>query len=114
MRKRDVWVDWAKAILIWLMVVGHAGCDGISRDFIYAFHMPAFFIISGYLYKPHPLMKAIKSFGVPILFFSMVNLALIFGKMLSKGESVDYDFLAQITPPSDRPKTLIFCCLSLF
>lgn len=78
------------------MVVGHAGCNGIPRDFIYAFHMPA---ISGYLYKPHPLVKTIKSFGVPILFFSMVNLALIFGKMLLKGESVDYEFLAQITPP---------------
>ena len=99
MRKREVWVDWAKAILIWLMIVGHAGCDGIPRDFIYAFHMPAFFIISGYLYKPHPLVKTIKSFGVPILFFSMVNLALIFGKVLLKGESVDYDFLSQITPP---------------
>ena len=94
------WIDSAKGLLILLVVLGHmSDINGELKNWIFTFHMPAFFIISGYLYKPHPLMKTIKSFGVPILFFSMVNLALIFGKMLLKGESVDYDFLSQITPP---------------
>lgn len=34
------------------MVVGHSGCPKWLHDFIYAFHMPLFFICSGYFYKP--------------------------------------------------------------
>lgn len=42
------WIDWAKVILIMLVVLGH--CQDLKyADFIYAFHIPAFFFISGYL-----------------------------------------------------------------
>lgn len=44
---RIAWVDWFKAILIILVVMGH--CGGIFSPIIYAFHIPAFFFISGYL-----------------------------------------------------------------
>ena len=66
MSDRENWIDWTKAILIWLMVLGHARLNGILLDFVYAFHMPAFFVISGYLYKPHNFIHTIKSFGIPI------------------------------------------------
>lgn len=46
-KSRLVWVDWAKAILIILVVIGH--CGGIFSPLIYSFHIPAFFFISGYL-----------------------------------------------------------------
>ena len=36
--------------------------------------MPALFIISGYLFKPHAWYKTILSFAVPITFFSVINL----------------------------------------
>ena len=57
--KEIVWLDWAKAIGIWLVVLGHtiqATCMDreIGRfcyDFIYTFHMPLFFILSGYLFQ---------------------------------------------------------------
>lgn len=42
-------LDIAKAICIILMVVGHSGCPTHLRSFIYMFHMPCFFFISGYL-----------------------------------------------------------------
>ena len=42
-------IDIAKAICIILMVVGHSGCPIPLRSFIYMFHMPCFFFISGYL-----------------------------------------------------------------
>lgn len=49
---RDRSIDIVKGIGIILMVVGHSGCPKWLHDFIYAFHMPLFFICSGYFYKP--------------------------------------------------------------
>lgn len=52
---RLTFVDWYKSILILLVIVGHtnliegAGGGTILMSFIYSFHIPAFFIISGYL-----------------------------------------------------------------
>jgi len=45
---REEWVDIARGIAMLLVVLGHMG---VARTFIYTFHMPVFFFISGYLYK---------------------------------------------------------------
>lgn len=50
-QKRDNTLDIAKAICICLMVVGHSGCPEYLHRFIYMFHMPCFFFISGWLLK---------------------------------------------------------------
>ena len=47
MRKRLVWVDIAKGIAIILMIIGHE-ISGNIRTFIFSFHMPLFFILSGF------------------------------------------------------------------
>ena len=47
--QRFHWIDWAKVILIYLMVVGHCFPIKWQYNLIYAFHMPAFFFISGFL-----------------------------------------------------------------
>lgn len=49
--KRDESVTIAKAIGIILMVVGHSGLGGYPIRFIYLFHMPLFFFLSGYCFK---------------------------------------------------------------
>lgn len=49
--KRIEWVDVAKAIAILMMVIGHE-VQGNARVFIFSFHMPLFFILSGYTAKP--------------------------------------------------------------
>ncbi len=36
---------------ILLVVIGHSGCPELLYNLIYSFHMPLFFIISGYLYN---------------------------------------------------------------
>lgn len=57
--KRIAYIDSIKGFAILLVVMGHTFHDfkGINMafiDFIYAFHMPLFFIISGYLgYKKY-------------------------------------------------------------
>lgn len=46
--ERIAWIDMAKAIAILLMIVGHEINSGGVRSFIFSFHMPLFFILSGY------------------------------------------------------------------
>lgn len=45
------YVSIAKAIGIILMVVGHSGCPQAIIRFIYIFHMPLFFVLSGLFFK---------------------------------------------------------------
>ncbi len=40
-----------KGICITLMVIGHTGCPEYLGNVIYSFHMPCFFVVSGYLFK---------------------------------------------------------------
>lgn len=46
---RIEWIDWMKAIGIYLVILGHF--YSIGEKFIYAFHVPLFFLISGMLTK---------------------------------------------------------------
>lgn len=57
------------------MVVGHWTTSDLLLSYIYSFHMPALFVVSGYLYRPHSWIKTIIRFSIPVVFFSLVNLA---------------------------------------
>lgn len=57
--KRDVSLDIAKGIGIILVVVGHV-IHGPVQSFIYLFHVPLFFLISGILYKPVDIKTSIR------------------------------------------------------
>ena len=74
-KQRIVWVDWAKTILIALVCVGHFNSPETQKMLIWGCHMPAFFIISGYLYRRHGAWQTIYSFAIPMLFFT----AIVFG-----------------------------------
>lgn len=76
-------VSLAKGIGILLMVVGHAGCPSAMRSFIYMFHMPLFFIISGYCFKDFYLTdfktfakKRIRGLYVPFVKYSLLFILL--------------------------------------
>lgn len=45
--KRLLWIDWMKAIGIYFIVAGHFFGEGYK--YIYAFNVPVFFLISGFL-----------------------------------------------------------------
>lgn len=47
--ERDLRFDIAKGIAMLLVIWGHTSI--IGRNFIYSFHMPVFFIISGYFFR---------------------------------------------------------------
>lgn len=53
---RDKRVSISKGICIILMVYCHAGCNNVQHDFIYMFHMPLFFFVSGYCFKEKYLL----------------------------------------------------------
>lgn len=54
-QNRDNTIDITKGIGILLVIVGHTGglpADTYIHHFIYSFHMPLFFILGGFLFKP--------------------------------------------------------------
>lgn len=58
---RVLWADYAKFIAIYFVVLGHSDLPcGNFRNFIYLFHLPLFFLISGYF--DNSLKYTFKSF----------------------------------------------------
>lgn len=54
MAERKYWLDYAKVYGMFLVVLGHfTPCykEVYSSQLLYSFHLPLFFIISGYLFK---------------------------------------------------------------
>ena len=82
--KRNAEADIVKGICIILMLLGH--CGFLYYNLIYLFHMPVFFILSGYFVSEnqwkdkqsylHLLKKRIKSLYVPLVACNIVFLLL--------------------------------------
>lgn len=80
---RVEWVDAAKGVGIMLVIAGHVWWSGPWRDAIYTFHMPLFFLLSGYMVKPQPTFRLIggqaRSLLVPFAAFSLILIAVDLG-----------------------------------
>lgn len=84
--KRLSWLDSLRGFGIILITLGHLGCFELLERYIYSFHVPLFFFISGYLYRrgTQPLKNYIKkktmTIFVPFVSWTflstMVNVAL--------------------------------------
>lgn len=92
MVKRIHYLDYAKGIAIILVVLGHIFSGGNIKTYIYSFHMPLFFIISGYLFNysnvksfKEFINKKIKAYLIPYVTFSIIN---ILGYYLLSGLSL--------------------------
>lgn len=63
-RKRVDWIDIARGIAIICVIVGHSlgtYWPNFLAEFIFVFHMPIFFVLSGYLYRPKNSFTLTKS-----------------------------------------------------
>ncbi|MCM2532901.1 acyltransferase family protein [Neobacillus pocheonensis] len=79
MNKRIDWLDVGKGLGMLLVMLGHTDIPSPLRTYIYTFHMPFFFFLSGYLVKLKQfpnlkvfLFKRTKSLILPYLCFSLV------------------------------------------
>ncbi len=57
---RDSTFDVMKGIGIIAMIIGHMHIPHLLRDFIFSFHMPLFFLIGGYFFKPRPYKELLQ------------------------------------------------------
>lgn len=76
--KRVAYLDIAKGIGIIMVVWAHA--RGPFSNYMYLFHMPLFFLISGYLYSENKPLKQfligkIKSIYIPFVFWNVLVVA---------------------------------------
>ena len=76
-KERDIAIDIAKAFGILFMIIGHfKETPWLLRHFIFSFHMPLFFIFSGYFYKSRNIKDVVrngnKSLVKPYLITSLV------------------------------------------
>ena len=67
-------IDSMKGLGIILVVLGHTVCNSLS-EWIYSFHMPHFFVISGLFLKEgnNVYLKRAKTILVPYLVFAIVT-----------------------------------------
>jgi fucose 4-O-acetylase-like acetyltransferase len=85
--KRDSTIDVVKGIGIILVILGHTfELPEIIHDMIYSFHMPLFFVVSGFLYNEEKystytlkatVLKSAKDYLIPYYVFAFINLFLV-------------------------------------
>lgn len=94
-KRRLTWVDVTKGFLMILVVIGHypGELDFPLSKYIYWFHMPAFFILSGLFFKPvfenRGMLSGIKrrfmQLIVPYLFFLLTITVIRYGMEIGYG-----------------------------
>lgn len=52
-KKRILWLDYAKAFAMFFVVIGHVNSGNYLTNWIYSFHMPLFFFLSGITLKAY-------------------------------------------------------------
>lgn len=105
-QKRNCTLDIAKAICICLMVIGHSGCPEFLHRYIYMFHMPCFFFISGWLLKDKyitdfkkGIFNKIKGSYYPFVKWSLIFLAfhnLLAGLHIYNDSYTSHEFLVKV------------------
>ena len=92
-KQRIIWIDYAKAVAIFLVVLGHSfkplgGADLEVKNFIYSFHMPVFFFLSGYLYKKSDIVfggylkKNVRSLVFPYVLLNLLAAIIVLPVLL--------------------------------
>lgn len=123
MANRIVWIDAAKAIGIYSVICGHcldpvSPIEGLMRNFIYVFHMPLFFFLSGFLFKVggegNLLKKSAYSLLVPYVFLNAVAFVLWFPIYIHGNHDLRLQFIRFLIGESHAPAGPAWFLLCLF
>lgn len=94
--RRIEWIDICKGIGILTVILGH---KAIMFPYIYSFHMPLFFLISGYLFSHEKyenlnefLIAKIKTLLVPYVIFSLISIIIMFIRSGAGGITESFSF----------------------
>lgn len=74
------WIDAAKCIAMFAIVLGHTLRTGAVHNYLYSFHVPTFFLLSGYCLSERDdgymrfLMRKIKNLLVPYYIFGFISI----------------------------------------
>lgn len=96
-KKRLTWIDLTKGLLMIFVVMGHYPGEltfPLSK-YIYWFHMPAFFIMSGLFFKPllekgtmsQGIKKRFMQLIIPYLFFVVLITTIRYGMEIGQGNT---------------------------
>lgn len=100
--KRMNWIDYAKAFAIIFVVIGHVQTGNALTNWIYSFHMPLFFFLSGITLKTDQKswkqfsMKLSKRILVPYFLYSIPYLFFLLAQsiLFQKNVNLAQSFLA--------------------
>jgi len=95
--KRIIWIDNSKGIGIILVIIGHLITQGFLHEWIFSFHMPLFFFLSGYVFKNNQTIKSFALKKAKTLLIPYLCLGLIITVWVSCTTDVDiYDNLIKL------------------
>lgn len=107
--KRMMWLDALRGFGMICITLGHLGCFELLERYLYSFHVPLFFFISGYLYHrgtatlPTYIKKKTMSILVPFLAWTflstMVNVLLGYNTELLLLKALTYKGLLTWNSP---------------
>lgn len=90
MTQRDNTFDVMKGIGILAMIVGHSPIPELLNRFIFVWHMPLFFLVSGYFFKPKPvgeyMRRNARQLILPYAVTSLLMILLTAAKQLTTGK----------------------------
>lgn len=95
-KERIQYIDFAKGLGIFLIVIGHCILPFNLHDAIFSFHVPLFFIISGFFIKPFSKVEVIKTARlllVPMYFTTLIAVFLLLLMNTHNGTYVGPGFL---------------------
>lgn len=90
-KNRIGYLDILRCMGIILMVLGHVGVNALPNKWIHAFHMPLFFIVSGFFFKVRPvgenLLRKARTLLVPYLVIGIFHVVV---QSIRKGFDIEF------------------------
>ena len=99
---RVEWIDKAKGIGILLVILGHTFCPESISFWLYSFHIPLFFFLSGYVFKiktlnfPTFVKNKITSLLIPAFFMEIIIIIYSYVESLIFNTNYSINLLSRI------------------